>query len=835
MAKAKKCEFCDKAGLPILPVRYAIATADAGAPKTTVPNVPLGNKAAHYTLRLVRTGYIYLYDLARDTWECYFVTTEGYFFKIEVKPGVIPVLPAKPFDCPDEGHREVASCIMIPYSRNGTQVWIGFSDVRWTQDVLDKHKNAAYRERHMRVINVKAGISGPDAKHIFAIKEVNTKVAEYAMEDSNLGKAFKWSPHPVDLRHARAAKLKSECERLKPGKGLVVALADPAGIARELAMLMHYKTRAFLEQPQYKRKLAVHGVIAQMEMAIKDHAQTIEIKAGDNLANEYMSQPDFGSLISDTYAKKREARIARLRTSTPEELNRASTYEWKKYQNKYKFQEANDWKADFDKKLAQFDADYVAPLATAHATWMKRGSTASYFECNYDPKDMPSGVVYTAVLSQCIATTADKQACFDVYETWLQGSSASSANLLLNALQFNNTALKKQIQEAAQASVSWASLPWDKVAEAHDKATARLMEGQADELGRLIGLVAGPTAAALRKAAESKKVYPGLVAIGAATKHPIVQITATGSKKAFRSLLIKEMLKLGGMKVEGSGANKLQKAVAEELRRLEMHGVNLKGTQTKTWLLMIDPAEVKGMPKNLKPQAQAQWLARTIKTPEQIDALNLGNLRTRLANWSATNRGAVPLAFGMLGVLANACAFADLLEEDSKALAHTQNESLSRIVSQGAQLVGAFAGSMETAMSRMSVLSFKAAAGVASGVRYVLRITGRVLGVGGSLFMGLIDIWRGVGELQEKNASGAFAYFVSGGLGIAATVFLLIGWTGWGLIVVAALIAWTFIMTLLVDNKLQDWLERCDFGIFEKGKRYQDLETEMQEFKQATA
>ena len=92
MAEVKKCEFCDKSGLPILPVRYAIASVEAGAPKTTVPQVPLGDKAAHYTRRLVRTGYVYLYDLARDTWECYFATTEGYFFKIEVKPGVIPVL-----------------------------------------------------------------------------------------------------------------------------------------------------------------------------------------------------------------------------------------------------------------------------------------------------------------------------------------------------------------------------------------------------------------------------------------------------------------------------------------------------------------------------------------------------------------------------------------------------------------------------------------------------------------------------------------------------------------------------------------------------------------------
>ena len=835
MTEAKKCEFCDKSGLPILPVRYAIASVGTGAPQTSVPKIPLGDKTAHYTYRLVRTGYVYLYDQARKTWECYFVTKEGYFFKIDVKPSVIPVLPAKPFDCADERHRAIASCIMIPNAQKATKVWIGFSDVRWTQDVLDKHKDAAYRERHMRVFDVQKGISGPDAQHMFPIKDVDTKVAEYTMDGSKLIKAFKWSPYPVDQRRSRAEALKSESERLKPGKGLVVTLDDPAGITQELAMLMHHNAKLFLKHPNVERKLEVYGTISQMEMAIKDQAQKRAInKRKIDVAMLYPNG-DPGVLFSEKYAKMQEVMMEERSRLTPQELNDASTKAWKIYKDKYHSKVADDWKTEFNKQSAKYDADHIAPLATAHAQWMTHEGMASYFECNYDPKDIKNGVVYTSVFTQCIATTSDKKACFDVYETWLQGKSTSVPNLLLSALQFNNTDLKTIIQQASEASVSWSGLPWDKVIEAHEKATASLMQGHADELGRLIGMVAGPITATLRKAAESKTIYSGLVAMGAATKHPIVQITTTGSKKAFRALLIKELLKLSGMNMASIGANKLKKAVADELRRLEMLGVDLRGTQTNTWLLMIDPSVVRDMPGGLTLKAQAEWLARSIQTPEKIEALNLGNHHTRIANWTAANRGAVPLAFGMLGVLANAVAFADILDSDSKALANTKNESLQRIYAQGAQLIGAFTSSMETALSRMSVMTFTAAAGVVSATRYILNITGKVLGVGGSVFMGLIDIWRSQQEFNEGNNQSAAAYFVSGVLGIAATIFLLIGWTGWGLIVVALMIIWAFIMPNFIDNKLQDWLERCDFGKFDKDKRYPDMETEKREFKLATA
>ena len=114
MTTEHKCEFCDKRGLPLLITRHAIALQGSHAPKADEPGIALEGKAAQYTLRLLRQGYLYVFDEARDQWQCWLATQDGYYFKIDETVGTKQVLPTKPFNCPDEGHREVASCITIP-------------------------------------------------------------------------------------------------------------------------------------------------------------------------------------------------------------------------------------------------------------------------------------------------------------------------------------------------------------------------------------------------------------------------------------------------------------------------------------------------------------------------------------------------------------------------------------------------------------------------------------------------------------------------------------------------------------------------------------------------
>ena len=65
------CETCAKAGLPILLTRYALMPKEINAPKLAgnldaadLKKVPLGS-SAHYGLRLLRSGYVYVFDEKR--------------------------------------------------------------------------------------------------------------------------------------------------------------------------------------------------------------------------------------------------------------------------------------------------------------------------------------------------------------------------------------------------------------------------------------------------------------------------------------------------------------------------------------------------------------------------------------------------------------------------------------------------------------------------------------------------------------------------------------------------------------------------------------------------
>ena len=147
--------------------------------------------------------------------------------------------------------------------------------------MTDKHKSVNYRKRHMRVIDVPKILGGNLPKFCQPIASVATTVAEYALNDVQAKKAFSWGPFPFLSRADRAASLVQKCDQLRPKKGVVVAIEDPAGIAQELALLMRHKTLEFGERKDFKRGVEVNGAIAQMEIAVKDMARRDALRQAD--------------------------------------------------------------------------------------------------------------------------------------------------------------------------------------------------------------------------------------------------------------------------------------------------------------------------------------------------------------------------------------------------------------------------------------------------------------------------------------------------------------------------------------------------------------------------
>lgn len=676
----------------------------------------------------------------------------------------------------------------------------------------------------MRCVDVKAFQSSEDSRHCMGIHQVGTKVAEYALDNVSLTKGLGWSPFAVDRRHGRSQRLIQECENLHPGKGFAVALEDAVGIATELGVLMHRNFELFTGAEAYRRPLAVASAIEQIEAAVRAQARGAEEAAAEDLANQMQGQPDIGVLFSSDYARRKQAQIESMRTVTEAEAKRAEDEAWGKYRVKFDEGAAKAWKDSFDAALRDYDAKFIAPLAKAHVAWMKSPAMVAQFECNHDAKDPQAGIVYAKTMQMCIGSTQDKGACFDLYTQWLDGDVHDKENLLLRALILNLDKTADDIASALKVSLDWRGFPLDGLAGSVGKATERVAELKADALGKLIALVLGPLAKWLTGATDGK-VRPGMVILSLHANKPFVVVEVTGSKKAFRAALIRQLVKATGQAVT---ARQMERAVSTELKRLQIAGEKLDATEKKRFLLMLDPEQARGAPPGLNGSQRAQWMAQSIRTPEQVEReLGVSDWRLKVASPSAQMvRGSIPYVFGLIAAVLQFNGMRKLAEDEGKAMSHEKNEAKQRLWAGTAALAGTITEMVGQGLERLVPLVPRYAAQWVTYGAKALGWLGKGAGLAGALLMAAWDIRQSVQAVQEKQYGLAIAYLGSAALGVGAAALLMVGWTGVGLAVVAVLIVVAVIIENVKDNKIQDWLERCLWG---KGpaSRYQTLEEEM--------
>ncbi|MFN4266969.1 MAG: T6SS effector BTH_I2691 family protein [Aquabacterium sp.] len=834
----KKCEFCDKRGVPILPIRYAVAPAGASLPRASGPSIPLPDGAAYYTRRLLRSGYLYVYDEARKRWDAYFVTPQSLFFKITSTPGVIPITPKKPFDCPDQGHRAVASCITIPDAKNATKVWLGFSDVQWTKEVMDRHESEAYRKKHMRCVDVKAFAASADAAHVTGIHTSGKLIAEYHQDKASLQKSLGWGPFEVDPRMDQLNRLIRESENLAPGKGFAVALEDPAAIAAELDALMNRNLQLFNDAPDRKRKLAVSAAIEKIEAAVREQARVDREQAAERNAAHAMAQPDLGVLFSKSYAKQQTERYERLSSVTEAEARAAGDRAWIAYRDKFDANAMANWNATYAKELQAYDEKFIAPLAQAHAGWMKSEAMLAQFECNYDVKDPKSGIVFPKTLQLCIGSTQDKAACFDVYSTWLAGDVSDKKNLLLSAMTLNLDKTREEIQKAMQVSLDWRGFPFDALMGGFGAATESVAQGKADAVGKLLTQVFGPLTKLMNTAIDGK-VRAGLVAVGLYTQKTFAVVDVAGKSGDFRAALIRDIIKLSGQPLN---ENKVKHAVRMELKRLGMMGMDLSKPENKKFLVMVDPDHLKSMPPNLTRAQQSAWVVQAIKTSAQFEELQLANMN----KWQSQVRnpvnkvvkGSVPYVTALVVAALQLQAYNKLGEDEGKAMKHEKSEAQHRLRAGTLALIGTITEAVGNGVDKLVQYVPKAGQGFANMTGRVLVWVGKGLGIAGAVIMAAMDVNQAISMFSEKRYGLGIAYVFSAGFGIGAAWFLgfssLAAATGIGLILVVLAIGVALLIEFFKDNKVQDWLERCIWG---KGPdpQFKTLEDEMQELKVATA
>ena len=150
------CDDCNKTGLAILPVRYAVVPtiANAELPASLgnkVTDVPL--KHHKYALRTLRKGYLYLYyeKHARGRhikWEVYSVAAGGTLWKQASIDSIQEIVDIR---CSNKAHLIPASVITIDTPKKCGRIWMAFSEKIWSRNTFKEfEENVPLRDRRMQ-------------------------------------------------------------------------------------------------------------------------------------------------------------------------------------------------------------------------------------------------------------------------------------------------------------------------------------------------------------------------------------------------------------------------------------------------------------------------------------------------------------------------------------------------------------------------------------------------------------------------------------------------------------------------------------------------------------
>ncbi|MGH8055387.1 MAG: T6SS effector BTH_I2691 family protein [Stenotrophomonas sp.] len=568
-----QCPVCTMVGLPIMPLRYALAWAGEDVPEGKhAPRVDapfdagtypdLGTASAYYTLRMLRAGYLYVYDEARREWSSYEVASDGSLFAFEIDDGPSPGGKPAPDMCSRAISPSLARCIQVKDAAKASKLWLSHSDAQWTAAVKASHDEAAYRSKHMSCIDVGGWFQSNGKRtqaHLSTLKDVFERVSEYALPaaealyfdklERDRGSAgvgavnmrgMNVSPQPAFMLSSYdfAARDRSDFKGVLWGKNpdtappdqpfAMVALDDPVGITSEIAELMNDRLDALMSQPDRVRPLAASAAILQLRDAVEH--QTV-LKAGEAMQAAADSLGDYADFRAGMGSGDPMRESIPL---TAEDLKRVRSGAWKSngYQERYDEAKRAEWQLAHDKELQALDEAVIAPLAGAHVKLLESLNLQVHLQCNYDPNHALSGAAYLGTVLSCIVDTQDKVPQMELYARWLESSPQDKNNLLLRAYTLNQDQLADEVSKAAESAgaMDWGSLPWSTLFGLYGTALAA-SEGAANiYVARLIKETIGPVAKLLSKVVDGPVKLYGVLAWGMAGKMPLEKVTLMGKK-----------------------------------------------------------------------------------------------------------------------------------------------------------------------------------------------------------------------------------------------------------------------------------------------------------------
>lgn len=501
---SQRCPACDRNGLMILPLRYAVANADVSASEkvpalgapfgATTDAIKLPANLSQYTLRLLREGYLYVFNekLGAAGWKGYTSDEHGYLAEFDLNDKNPP--PAKDGSNAPCGRRagsEMARCIAIPDAHLPEKlgnVWMAFTDTPWTPDVLKRHRDSAeMRKRNMRCIDAKAWAgSGTDQPHVADLAKSIMKIAEFKIGTHILDRLmqplnFFWplgmegavvTNHPAfNGSSAPFHSAQGDMQKMLDGarvasKGVPVAmmaLEDPVGIATDLNAQIIRRVRNWHDEPLRKWKRESAHTISALRQAVQHGAVQ---RTSQNRATTVGLFATWFPATSSGVTRGRNVgeKMENAGYIKEEEAERIGIKEWnddhvelfdQKKQKAY-------LEKEFPAELKAFEASTVDPLDEAYIAWMDSTPYRDHFICNFDPKNMDSGLAYVQKVFLVLADAIGRQKVAKFLLNKLEADPAHPGEVELRALMLNQDKLIDGWVKSAK-SEAWKgeALPWD--------------------------------------------------------------------------------------------------------------------------------------------------------------------------------------------------------------------------------------------------------------------------------------------------------------------------------------------------------------------------------------
>lgn len=399
------CKACQRKGLPLLPLRRAVAPAVGS--KLSEDKLT-GIEWREDTLRTLRSGYLYLL-LDDDIWLGYQVTPEGalrQFNPVEPPLGDIEPLTQQ---CVGANHDVPASFINVPEKYKKAHV--AFANDVWSRSVLDAYKRTKAPAPRFTVYDLGKLRENPaaeaDAGALTQASDLTAKVWEYspASKDFDSVHGFHSRAHRADTM-ATWAQNASQLYRLKHGVPVLV-LPDPVGMVQEYNSLRIRWTKA----------RAAWMVSADRPYQLFTSQALLGIKELEAqwAANEAKAEAEQKAKDTDAYnASPMGEKAGRYPVNIPVETERLTKSKTKdlhdrlgeRYDESLRktFQDAYDkGMADYQAKIDAIDARYEQQWSAKPFQIAANGDYANVGTGKSSPHDdIISSLMYIRMLALCL-------------------------------------------------------------------------------------------------------------------------------------------------------------------------------------------------------------------------------------------------------------------------------------------------------------------------------------------------------------------------------------------------------------------------------------------------